>query len=247
MAAKRPDARSLLPLLLVALAGPAVAGPPFLTDDPEPVEEGGGELYLASIDQRSEGTTTGTAPHVEVNYGATKDLQLHLIAPMAYIHGPGSSLYGYGDTELGAKWRFVQESGHRPQVGVFPLLELPTGDAHRGLGTGHLHLFLPVWVQKSWAGWTSYGGGGIWINPGTGNRPYGFVGAAVQREVRTGWLLGLEVFHQSSPQDGAPALTAANLGTVIDCSEHLHLMGSAGRQLVGTPAELAYVATQWTW
>ena len=47
----------------------------------------------------------------------------------------------------------------RPMIGVFPLVEAPTGDARRGLGAGHTREFLPLWLQKSFGGWTTYGGG----------------------------------------------------------------------------------------
>ena len=46
----------------------------------------------------------GTSPHVEVNYGAFPDVQLHVIAPVAWARPPGGpARFGYGDTELGAK------------------------------------------------------------------------------------------------------------------------------------------------
>lgn len=65
----------------------------------------------------------------------------------AYVT-PGGA-FGVGDVEVGAKYRFVRETARRPQVGVFPMLELPTGDASRGLGNGQLCARLPVWLQKS--------------------------------------------------------------------------------------------------
>ncbi len=53
-------------------------------------------------------------------------------------------------------------------VGVFPFLEVPTGDEALGLGAGHYRGYLPVWFQKSSGDWTTYGGGGYWINHGNG-------------------------------------------------------------------------------
>jgi len=75
--------------------------------------------------------------------------------------------WGYGDTEIAFKYRFVNEdeNGLRPMVGVFPTVEVPTGDQSLGLGAGHVGVFLPVWLQKSLGdGWLTYGGGGYWIN-----------------------------------------------------------------------------------
>lgn len=34
------------------------------------------------------------------------------------------------------KYRFVHESGWRPTVAIFPMVELPSGDAAAGLGNG---------------------------------------------------------------------------------------------------------------
>ena len=57
----------LFPLIL----GPTVvrAGPPFVTDDPEPVEYRHWEIYLASQHAKDKDGWSGTAPHFEVNYG----------------------------------------------------------------------------------------------------------------------------------------------------------------------------------
>ena len=109
-------------------------------------------------------------------------MQLHLIAPLAYDVPPdGSSHYGPGDIEIGAKYRFIQETNGLPQVGIFPLLELPTGSEHNNLGNGHMQAFLPLWLQKSWGSWTAYGGGGYGINSLSGHENWGFVGARVAK------------------------------------------------------------------
>jgi hypothetical protein len=67
-------------LLCMALAAtPAWAGPPYLTDDPEPVELGHWEFHLASQWTATRHAAQGTSPHVEVNYGALPQLQLPMI------------------------------------------------------------------------------------------------------------------------------------------------------------------------
>jgi hypothetical protein len=74
-------------------------------------------------------------------------------------------------------------------------LELPTGSSSRGLGTGHLQAFLPVWVQKSWGPWTAYGGGDYWRNPGAGNKDYWLTGWLIQRDLSKSLTLGGEIYH----------------------------------------------------
>jgi hypothetical protein len=113
----------------------ASAGPPYTTDDPEPVEHRHWELYLASQSFHDREGWTGTAPHIEVNYGAIPNVQIHVIAPLAYaVPDQGKAALGYGDTELGIKFRFVQEQDWVPMIGTFPFLEVPSGAQDRGPG-----------------------------------------------------------------------------------------------------------------
>jgi hypothetical protein len=205
----------------------AIAGPPFRTDDPEPVEYQHWEVYGFSQAAHIGGDTSGTLPGLEVNYGAAPNLQLHLIAPIAF----DKTKSGYGDTELGVKCRFVQEDekGWRPMVGIFPLLEVPTGDTHRGLGAGYAREFLPLWVQKSFGGWSTYGGGGYWINPGAGQKNFWFTGWQVQRKITDQLTLGGEIFHQTAGVVGGRDSTGFNLGGFFDVTQSHHLLFSFGR------------------
>jgi hypothetical protein len=228
-------------LLLGALAlvpAAAHAGPPFRTDDPEPVELGHYEFYTFASGTHVKGDTSGVGPAFEYNYGLIPNGQFHVVAPMAFDSPEGGpNQFGYGDTELGFKYRFIQEDekGARPQVGVFPMLELPTGDQSRSLGTGHLRLYLPLWVQKSFGDWTTYGGGGYWVNQGAGtdDKNYWFFGWLLQRKVTDKLTLGGELFHQTADTIGGKDSTGFNLGAIYDFDEHNHLLVSAGRGIQG--------------
>ncbi len=218
----------------LVLTGAALAGPPFRTDDPEPVDYQHWEVYAFSLGTEAHGDTSGILPGIEVNYGVVPDVQLHVVMPLAYDSPSGGGLHsGYGDTELGVKYRFVQEdeNGWRPMIGIFPMVELSTGSARRGLGAGTTREFLPVWIQKSFGDWMTYGGGGYNINPGAGNRNYWFMGWYLQRQVTKQLALGGEIFHQTADSIGARDSTGFNLGGVFDFTEHHHLLFSAGRGL----------------
>ncbi len=234
--------------ILFATALCASAGPPFVTDDPEPVEYQHWEVYVASMHSKIGGDWSGTAPHVEVNYGAVPDLQLHVIAPLAYDSPPdGPGHYGIGDLELGAKYRFLHETNGWPQIGIFPLLDVPTGSARNNLGNGHADAFLPIWLQKSWGTWTAYGGGGYGINSFSGHNNWGFVGGLLQKQVLTNVAVAVEVYHQTASQTDFPNVdTAFNIGTVIDFSEHQHLLFSVGRSFDGPIHFQCYIGWQWT-
>jgi hypothetical protein len=240
--------RSSVLLILLGLSRVAAAvGPPFITDDPQPVDFKHWEVYIASQHFHEFGAWNGTLPHFEVNYGAAPNLQLHMIAPMAYNSVPGQPFqYGYGDTELGFKYRIVQETKNQPMVGIFPLAEVPTGDASRGLGTGSTAYYLPVWIQKTVGSWTAYGGGGYWHNPGVGNRNYWFTGLTLQCQTTKKLMLGGEVFHSTSQVEGFAPITGVNFGGVYDIDEGHHVMASVGTGLQGSNHGTAYFAYQWT-
>ena len=234
--------------LSLALTTRIIAGPPFLTDDPEPVDYHHWETYLLTIGDYTGGGYTIEGPAVEVNYGAFPDTQLHLILPLTSVSGGGRpTATGLGDMELGIKYRFVHETDSRPQIGFFPLAELPTGDASRGLGNGQTWFQLPLWIQKSFGPWTTYGGGGAVLNfaPGERNHPYG--GWLVQRDFGKHLTLGGELFAQGADTAGDQGFAALNFGGLYKISDHFNLLFSAGHSVAGDRHTLSYFALYWTW
>ncbi len=224
-----------------------LAGPPFKTDDPEPVEYKHWELYLASQYNKDRDQVSATLPHVEVNYGLIPNLQVHLIAPMVYVKPEGEgSQYGYGDTELGVKYRFVQETKYIPQVGTFPLIEIPTGDVTRGLGNGKTQFFLPLWLQKSWGPWTTYGGGGYWFTSGQDNRDYWQFGWLLQRDINQKLTLGAELYYRTSSRADIDESKGYTVGAIINFTDNHHLLLSVGQDIYGPNYYSVYVAYQLT-
>src|SRR5439155_20936053 len=125
---------------------------------------------------------SGALPLVDANYGVFPDVHFHVATPFNFIRlDQTASQYGYGDTEVGAKIRFLRETKDHPQAALYPAFEIPTGNEKKGLGSGHVQFFLQVWIQESWGWWTSYGVGGYWINPGDGNKNWEFAGWELQR------------------------------------------------------------------
>lgn len=236
----------LLPLIM--LTRPASGGPPFLTDDPETLPPKNWELYLAHTYNKVDDGISGTAPHLELNYGVMPNLQLHMIIPLVYNKPKAEpTLYGFGDLELGVLYRFIQETDTRPMVGIFPLVHFPTGDEDRGLGTGHPHFFLPIWLKKSWGPWTTYGGGGYWIYPGTNNKNYWYLGWVGQREVAKWLTLGAEIFYVTPPTKNSSDEVGYNIGGYINFTPEHHLIFSAGSDIHGAASLRYYVGYYRTW
>jgi hypothetical protein len=225
----------------------AWAGPPFFTDDPEPAEYKHGEFYFASQYIQNWDGKSATLPHLEFNYGVLPNMHLHLIAPFQYVKPEGEdSQYGYGDTELGIKFRFIQEKEWIPMVGTFPIVIIPTGNHEKGLGSGQTQIYIPLWFQKSWGPWTTYGGGGYWINPGEGNKDWWFFGWLVQREITKQFTLGAELFHRSNSLEGGDEGNGFQVGAIINLTDQHHILLSAGRDFTGPNLLTAYVGYQFT-
>jgi hypothetical protein len=216
--------------IVVLLAKPVFAGLLFRTDDPEPVEFQHFETYLFSLGTRTADGWNGILPGLEVNYGALPNLQLAAIIPQGYVVPDGGyASFALEDIELGAKYRFITpgENDWFPQVAVYPQILVPVGNQKFDFSTGHAQIYLPVLLQKDFGSWTAYGGGGYWINPGAGNKNYGFLGAALWRKVDDRLHLGAEVFHQTSPSSGVKETTGFDVGVIYDLSENWHLLGAA--------------------
>jgi hypothetical protein len=235
--------------LAATLRGEAVlAGPPFLTDDPEPVDYRHWEAYAFSAYDRSSSSTSVLGPAVELNSGAAPNLQVHLVVPWAWnLPSGGPTTSGVGDVELGVKYRFLQETGSGPQIGIFPMVELPTGSSERGLGNGQAWFRVPLWIQKSWGPWTTYGGGGWVINHASGQRDHGFGGWLLQRDLSEKLTLGGELFTQGADSQGGRGSTLANVGGFLNFRKGFSLLFSAGGTVRGEHHGIAYLGLYWTW
>jgi hypothetical protein len=225
----------------------SLAGSPFVMDDAEIVEYQHWEVSLAAQYRHDRDQDCSTLPHLEVNYGVIPNVQLHLIAPLVYVKTErAGSQYAYGDTELGVKFRFVQETEYLPQIAIFPTVELPTGDSDKGLGNGRTQYFLPLWLQKSFGPWTTYGGGGYWINPGVGKKDWWQFGWQVQREINKTLTLGTELYYKTASTEDGKDATGYTFGAIINITESHHILLSAGQDINGPNYLSVYVGYQFT-
>lgn len=259
--------RRALLLLALAPASSAWAGPPFVTDDPEPVEAHAWEINAALTGQRAQDGTAGLLPVIDINYGLVSGVQLHLQPQAAYVKtntiaanstgaqrndpevdlkdrlpqpgengAPSNTAYGPGDTEIGVKWRLTAESetGDDWMISVYPLAEIPTGNANRNLGAGAASLYLPIWFQRSFGRLTTFGGGGYWINRGAGSRNSWAGGWAALYAFSESLQLGGEIFGKTADAVGKSGLVGFSLGGNYALGKDYALLFSVGRGLGGT-------------
>ena len=225
----------------------AWAGPPYVTDDPEPTPTGHWEDRIFVSGLRTPDETAGQTGF-DINYGGAENLQLTVVAPLNYAHGDQSEV-GLGDIVVSVKYRFLQQSDHTPlpDVAVFPALTLPT--QARAFGPARVALFLPLWAQKDFGAWSTFGGGGYTINPGPGRRDFTLAGWGVTRQVSKRLNLGLEIYHQTPDTVDGKALTAVAGGVIYQLTRHFALMASGGPALQNASQAgqaVFYAALQYT-
>jgi hypothetical protein len=212
-------------------AGRATAGPPYLSDDPEPTDTGHWEIYNFAIGTSAPSGLAGEAG-LDLNYGAADNLQLTAVLPLAFEDQRGFGGEGLragpGDLELAAKFRVLRQADGAvtPDLAFFPRLFVPT--APRALGDGRFGLLLPIWAEKDLGPWSVFGGGGYQFNPGPGQRDFWQGGVAVSKSLGERLSLGVEVYGQTRDLSDGGAFETVNVAATYKLVPHWSLLASAG-------------------
>ena len=213
-------------LAIAGVSEPALAGPPYLTDDPVPTDTGHWEIYaFASGEGRH--STLDVDGGFDLNYGPVNNVQLTATLPMSFAHDPLEGWEGgTGDLELGAKYRFFNDEKHGFSAAIFPRAILPTSGLESHERTRFL---LPLWLGKDFAGGTSlFGGGGYEINSAPGNRNFWQAAVAVTHDVSEKVSVGCEIAWQQPDSAGGTNQTRAGIGSIVKLSDHYALLFSGG-------------------
>jgi hypothetical protein len=218
--------RELAAFAIACAAAPASAGPPYLTDDPEPTDRGHWEIYAFTAGEGHRSALDGDSGF-DLNYGAVEDVQLTATLPLSFSHPPHERWEGgTGDLELGVKYRFFHDEKRGLSGAIFPRVVLPTA-SHAP--DERARFLLPLWLGKDFAGGTSvFGGGGYLINPGAGNKDFWQAAVALTQDIRDGLSVGAEVTRQGPDTEGGTAQTRVGVGSIIKLSSHDDLLLSGG-------------------
>jgi hypothetical protein len=204
----------------------ALAGPPYVTDDPVPTERGHYEIYAFGGGSTARDGSDGAAG-IDFNVGAATDLQLTAVVPFAWnAPDDANTERDVGNVELAAKYRFVHQDDVGVDVAIFPRVFLPAGAS--AVGSKHTQVLLPIWIGRDTDAWSTFGGGGCVIDRGNDARDFCLWGWAATLQVRADLQVGAEVYHQTADVRGGHASTNVGFGATYDLGEHLHLMASGG-------------------
>jgi Putative MetA-pathway of phenol degradation len=235
-----------LSIILVGLGTQVYAGPPFLNDDPVPLDAKSSEFYIFSTYDKTADAKDMAIPAFEYNYGLTSNIMLHSVIPFINSQpNDQTKEYGLGDIEVGVKYRFIQETSLMPQIGIFPMAELNTGNANKGLGNGKTWWRLPLWMQKSFGEWTSYWGGGYVINEAEAQKNYTFGGIQIQKDFSSKLSLGGEVFTREKDTINGKSTAILNFGGYYKFTPDFNLLFSAGKSVDGEEHTVAYLGLWW--
>ena len=227
-------------LFFVMLPSCAQAGPPYLSDDAEPTDFQHYEIYAFSNGDVGDSGSGGEAG-IDFNYGATPDLQLTAVLPAAYARPNGApGAVSLGNIELAGKYRFLHQDHIGVDVAVFPRVFLPAGSAM--VGERHVSFLLPIWLEKDWGKWSSFGGGGCVLNRGGDSRNFCLAGGAVAYQLLPKLQIGGEVFHRSADTRAGRAATVLGAGLKYDVSDNYHLLG-----YIGPTVQNAAETARYTW
>jgi hypothetical protein len=224
----------------------AWAGPPFVTDDPEPVERGTWEINSAFTGAWSPGQSSVGAPSIDINYGVADGVQLHAQPRYSFVEDASGRRHGLDDTEIGVKYRILEldHGDSKTQISIYPMYQVPTGAHRLGVDRGRQDVFLPIWIQENAGRWTVYGGAGYRFNRAPLERNSVFTGIAALYEVSERLQLGGEIFRESASSVDAPADRGFNVGGALKLTKICNLLFSAGRQRNDVTATLAYLGIQ---
>jgi hypothetical protein len=164
----------------------AQAGPPLLTDDPDTPGDHHWEINLAMTFSQTPSERLLGLPLLDVNYGLGQRLQLKAELPwlIRQDRNDTGTESGWGSTNLGVKWRFINQDKQGFAMSVYPQLEFRTSSAsvRKGLIEGGAELRLPVEVSHDFGNFAVDGEVGYQI---------------VQRE-KDEWIYGFAVARKMS-------------------------------------------------
>lgn len=235
-------------LALMAGRAHAQGGPPLITDDPGTPGAGRWEINLGFTIEKSRSETFFEAPILDINYGLGERIQFKYEVPWLILDEEGGGARsGLGDSQIGVKYRFLDEERHGVSMSIYPQLSFnnPTSSDERGLVDPGTEFALPLQIARR--------AGPVELSLE--------VGYSLIEHAEDEWFYGLaaawplsERFallgeaHGVAKRGFEEDLLVFNLGGVLQAHEHVNFLFSAGRVFRGSgamkPELLGYLGLQ---
>jgi predicted porin len=196
--------------VFAAFSTPSLAQ--LITDDTGTQGSGGNELVMAySRDRTRVDGQTARAHSVPATYtyGVTDTIEIYAGVVYSRIRAPGDDVNGFGNTAIGAKWRFFENETSGTSLAIAPALAFPVSSQREddGLGAGRTSGNLTFILSQD----APFGS--VHFNAGVGRDRYRHSDNATNRHfsvspvwnVSEKWALALDVGVDLSRSDGHTA------------------------------------------
>jgi hypothetical protein len=228
----------------------ATAGPPLITDDPDTPGPDSWEIDVATTSEYTQHEWNLETPLLDMNYGIGDHIELTCELPWVVVvpdHGGTSS--GLGNTLLGVKWRFLDQTNAGLDISAYPQIEFnnPTSSVRRGLADDGTTVMLPFEAGHKSGSLDLYGDAAyVWNERQAAG---GFCGVAAEYELNEKTSVMAEL-HEDFENHFTNNELDFNLGFRRTLTGHVSLIGSAGRAISGSNESatgfMSYLALEFT-
>jgi len=229
----------------------AQGGPPLLTDDPGTPGNRNWEINVASTQFVSPGENEIEMPLLDINYGLGDRIQLKYEVPYLLDQDAGGPYRsGLGNSLLGVKWRFYQQSDEKGwNISTYPQVEVnnPDNSLPRGLVDRGPRFLLPVEITKVFGPVELNFEGGYWWTQEASNER--ILGLAVGHQF-TKRFEGLSEIYDDVILGGTARSTTFDIGGRYEFHKGLLILFMAGRRIIGSgpvngqPSLIGYLGLQ---
>ena len=150
----------------------------------------------------------------------------------------GSRATGFGNVQVGAKFRLWADPGGAPVLSILPTINLPAADASRGLGSGDadytVALLTGTDIYRHGHIDVNYGIGAIGAGQGRPHFTQHLISASLSDAVTDRWNPYVEVFWFSRTDIDGAAETSMDTGVIYELGSHFAIDGGVQFGLGGT-------------
>jgi len=219
----------------------------MITDDPETPGNGNLEVNVAYKGDIRANTLRYEQPIIDVNYGVGENIQLKVESSyISLFRDSESHIQGIGNTKIGVKWRFYENSAGDLLISTYPQYTfVPIKKSYNnGIADIDRALFLPIEISKKIGALAVTGEFGyLSIKGGRDEIEYGVVAGYEVLE----HLELLAELHNASYLNGGNTTMIANGGLKYWISPNASFIFSTGRELISpesSKAALFYAGLQ---
>ncbi len=140
--------------------------PPLQTEDTETPGAGNLEVNLGVQGASGGGEHRQALPLADINYGVGDSLQFSYSIPYMFVRQAGADAHGVGDSSLGLKYRFYDNTQTGISVAIEPQVEFRTPGANRAVSEGSTATVIPVIMTREYANASITANAGVAVSAG---------------------------------------------------------------------------------